>query len=356
MSLFKRESDNFKGKKSSIRVSSYESYREYLEKIITEKDSYLAINPAIYEFILYNPITGINRKDARLNRKFLLQNISKENLSQFLELENTIIQIYETHVFSKMSTYLNAILNTHFNFNIRVTNPESGNLKRLSKGALRNIINEHLSFSCNEKFAYEFKLNYPDIVKELQNDHKDSITKDVFFFYSKEEKIIFMFRKKTTESTKNKFDILFDKLDSNIQENFVELATYVLAYSKSLFERNNYQELYNLTCNKGGKNYFLPKQDIYAVRIARLDQNRSIQDLRAADGLKEKQLGIYYIHHHLKDDHRKRVFDNRPGGIHHTYTDISYLNYGFEFQFLDFKSLIFTYFGETKDSFKKLRK
>ncbi|MCH8519878.1 MAG: hypothetical protein LAT82_03940 [Nanoarchaeota archaeon] len=346
----------FSKNENKTRTTSYDSYREVLEKIIIEKDGYFSINPAIYFFILYNPITGINRKDSKVSKKFLLEKISDEDLQEFLSHEHKIIEIYETKIFSKMSEYLNSLLGTHFSFNMGVETNNLQYFEKIQKGRLRSIINTHLSFECNREFRAELESNFRDVIYELQNNSHDTEEKDVYMFYSRENKIIFMFRKKTKESIISKFDVLFNKLDTNLQENFIELSAYILSFSRRLFEGNHYQQLYKLTQNENGKNYFLPKQDIYAVRLIRLDQNQSLDDLKIANNLKQNQFGKYYIQHLLKDDHRERILQNRPRGIHHIYTDVSYFNFAFEFQFLDFKSLIFTYFGETKDSFKSLRK
>ena len=227
---------------------------------------------------------------------------------------------------------------------------KNGNVKKFKRAGIRKIINQNLNISENKKFYNNLS---GELKEELKSTNGDEKEKEVY--YTQCNNYLFTFRRKEIKSIVKKFSDLYEKLDEGEKNKYLEFSTYLISFSKELFEEDNYSEIYEMTKNKSnGKNYFMPRFDLYGLRLLKLNQDESLKELNAAYGLKEpKTFNILFPE---KDDHRKRVEKNRPGGIHHIFIDKAYPAYAFEFQFLDLYSFILTYFGENKDSFKDLRK
>ena len=346
-------------------VFGLEDLKTALHDVISKPDEYFLINPSVYFLILYNPVFGLKIDNTTLNKNALLDGIEKHTLDNFYNFETQIYGIYEKQIFSnKMSSYLTKLTNTNFpNFDSDMIDNKR-KFKKVSRGELRNIINTHLAFNINSDL---FNSLENGIKEELQNAHHDNIQKDTYFYYNEEAKYIFMIRRKSTESNIKKMKELYNKMSDEIKNRYIELFTSLLLYCKELFNRSHPRDIFNLNINhqeieeesynKGiQKSYFVPRYDTYGCRLVSLNSEESENELKIASNLNSDQFGKYTIIQALKDDHRERVSQGRPGGVHHVFIDKSYSNYAFEFQFLDFRSFILTYFGDNKDSFKELRK
>ena len=333
--------------------------REDIERILNDKNSWYNLNPAVYYFLLYNPIFGI---DLEKSEKKIDFEFDESLINLFIGFETQIIINYEKNIFPKINDFLKIIsrniINSNFNYQISEFSKEKGYFKKVSRGELRKIINDNLNFSVNQKFKIELMKKDNILMGELNNDYRDDETREVYFNYISGSKYFFMLRKKSKEDIKQKIRNNYNKMSQAYKHRFIEFCRYLLLVDNELFKENIYNEILEMSkedCYEDKKKSYFLKMilfDIYAFRLVYLSQEESLNYLNVVNNFKEEVGGFLNIKF-LKDDHRDRVLKNRPGGIHLTLRDKIFQNYFFEFQFLDFHSLILTYFGESKDTFKK---
>ena len=343
-------------------MAEIKELKEDIERILNDRTSWYNLNPAVYYFLLYNPVFGIGLKKSEKKTTF---DFDESLINLFVGFETQIIINYEQNIFPKINNFLKTIsrniINSNFNYQISEFSKEQGYFKKVSRRALRNVINKNLNFSVNENFKSSLISKDRILIQELNNNYRDDETREVYFNHIDGSKYFFMIRKKPKKDIKQKIRDNYNKMSESHKSRFIEFCRDLLLVDNELFKENRYSELLEISkaeCPKNKrKSYFLKMIlfDIYAFRLVYLSQEESLNYLNIVNNFKEEVGGFSNIKF-LKDDHRNRVLENRPGGIHLTLRDKSFQNYFFEFQFLDFHSLILTYFGESKDSFKRNKK
>ena len=344
-------------------VPFFEELKVELKKLIENRGEYFAINPSVYFFILYNPVFGLKIENSIINSNPLIEKINKDLLTDFYDLENEIHLTYQTRILnSKLSNFLKIFFN-----NQRIDSfgnnyfSKASNFSTVSKQKLRSIVREHLNYKSNSSLKQKIEDTDTALSYEIFENNESYDEKDVLFYYNKELRFIFMVRAKPVYSIQKKLQENYDKMDNDLKHKYLQLSIDLIKLSKRLFEvrkifKLNLELFERLTRNKKNKkSYFFPRFDIYGCRLIFLDENGKDNFLNTASNLK-KEIGSLTVIRRLKDDHRKRLLEGRPGGIHHIFLDRGYQNYAFEFQFLDFESFILTYFGKNKDFLKDYRK
>ncbi|MCA9459631.1 MAG: hypothetical protein KC550_03720 [Nanoarchaeota archaeon] len=186
-----------------------------------------------------------------------------------------------------------------------------------------------------------------DTIRELfSNDTMNINNAYVRFYYDKGNNFLYSMRTKQNPNSQKKYKKLYDALDIDKKNLFPSFLSRVSHDPIFFWENENnikYHEIY------GQEICDLMLGDYFGFKIIDLNNSRGKERLENLAKL-GTNLGVrgFNLIKKRYDDHRKRLDENRPGGIHYTFTDKGLSNFPLEVQYLDLESMIRDMFGPKK--------